>query len=85
MVYKSLNGLAREYLRSMFTDRTQISTYSPRDTKGKVAVPLRGANFRKNSLTCRGAVLWNSAPAKPQQAQTLASNYGCSVFFPGKE
>jgi len=28
MVYKSLNGLAPDYLKSMSTDRSAISTYS---------------------------------------------------------
>ena len=28
MVYKSLNGLAPDYLKSMFTDRSSTSTYS---------------------------------------------------------
>jgi len=35
MVYKSLNGLALDYLKSMFTDRSSTSTYSLRNCEGK--------------------------------------------------
>ena len=38
--YKSLNGPAPDYLKSMFPDRSAISTYSLRDCEGKLAVPL---------------------------------------------
>ena len=36
MVYKSLNGLAPDYLRHMFIDRSSITNYSLRDTEGKL-------------------------------------------------
>ena len=38
-VYKSLNGLAPDYLKSMFTDRSAISPYSLSNCEGKLAVP----------------------------------------------
>ena len=47
MVYKSLNGLAPDYLKSMFTDRRAISAYSLRNCEGKLAVPLPHTNFLK--------------------------------------
>lgn len=34
LVYISINGLAAEYLRSLFTDRREIFTYSLRDSEG---------------------------------------------------
>ena len=37
MMYKSLNGLA---LRSKFTGRRSVTTYSLRDINGKLAMPL---------------------------------------------
>ena len=40
MVYKSLNGLAPDYLKSMFTDQSAISNYSLTNCEGKLAVPL---------------------------------------------
>jgi len=82
MVYKSLNGLAPDYLKSMFTDRIAISTYSLRNCEGKLAVPLPCNNFLKNSFSYSGAVLWNSLPTNLRQAQTLASfKSGCRGFL----
>jgi len=82
MVYKSVNGLAPDYLKSMFTDRSAISTYSLRNCGGKLAVPLPRTNFLKNSFSYSGAVLWNSLPTNLQQAQTLASfKSGCRGFL----
>ena len=38
MMFKSLNGLAPEYLQSMFKERDGIP-YSLRDSEGKLVVP----------------------------------------------
>ena len=37
--HKLLNGITPDYLKSMFSDRSEISNYSSRDSKGKLAVP----------------------------------------------
>ena len=77
-VYKSLNGLAPDYLKSMFTDRSAIPTYSLRNCEVKLAVPLPRTHFLKNSFSYGGAVLWNSLPTNLRQAETLASfKSGC--------
>ena len=82
MVYKSLNGLAPDYLKSMFTNRSTISTYSLRNCEGKLAVPLPRTNFLKNSFSYSGALLWNSLPINLRQAQSLASfKSGCRGFL----
>ena len=82
MVYKSLNGLAPDYLKSMFTNRSAISTYSLRNCEGKLAVPLPRTNFLKNSFSYNGALLWNSLPINLRQAQSLASfKTGCRGFL----
>ena len=47
MVYKSLNGLSPDYLKSMFTDRSAASTYSLRNCEDKLALPLPRTNFLK--------------------------------------
>ena len=59
MVYKSLNGLAPDYLRSRFVERSTITGYSLRNTEDKHTVPLPRTNFLKNSFRYSGAVLWN--------------------------
>ena len=91
MVYKSLNGLAPDYLKSMFTDRSAISTYSLRNCEGKLAVPLPRTNKQtnkttkqqqKNSFSYGGAVLGNSLPTNLRKVQTLASfKSGCRGFL----
>ena len=53
MVYKSLNGLAPLYLNSLFS-YNEVSSYSLRDSKGKLAIPLPGTNYVKNSFIYRG-------------------------------
>ena len=73
IVYKSLNGLALDYLKSMFTDQSAISTYSFRNCEGKLAVLLPRTNFLKNSFNYNGAEMWNSLPTNLWQAQTIAS------------
>ena len=40
MVYKSLNGLAPDYLKSMFTDQNAVFAYSLRNCEVKLAIPL---------------------------------------------
>jgi len=73
MVYKSLNSLAPDYLKLMFTDQSAISTYSLRNSQGRLAAPLPRTNFLKHSFSYSGVVLWNSLPANLWQAQTPTS------------
>ena len=74
MVYKSLNGLAPDYPKSMFTDRSAISTYSLRNCEGKLAVPLPRTNFLKKITL--------SLPTNLRQAQTIVScKSGCRGFL----
>ena len=84
MVYKSLNGLAPDYPRTMFSSRSDTCAYSLRGSAGKLTVPLPRTNFLKNSFSYGGAVVWNSLPVELRQAQTLTSfKSGCSSFVFG--
>ena len=60
MVYKSLNGLALDYMRSMFTDRESVTSIQLRDSEGKLAVPMPRTNYLKIVLVmvvpCCGTV-----------------------------
>ena len=51
MVYKSVNGLAPDYLSEMFVDRSNITNYTLRDTTGKLAIPQPRTNYLKNSFS----------------------------------
>ena len=82
MVYKSLNGLAPNYLRSKFVYHSSIINYSLRDTNDKLAVPFPHTNFMKNGFSYSGALLWSSLPIELQQAKSLgALRTGCKQFF----
>ena len=50
MVHKSLHGLAPDYLCSMFTDRSSITSYSLGDTEGKLAIPKPRTDYLKKAL-----------------------------------
>ena len=86
MIYKSLNGLAPDYLSAKFLDRSSVCNYSLRDTEGKLAVPMPHTNYMKNSFSYSGAVLWNSLPIELRQANSLtAFRAGCERFFSSNE
>lgn len=72
MVYKSLNGLAPEYLAQLLVHRSSVTNYTLRDTSGKLALPQPHTNYLKNSFSYSGAVLWTSLPAGLRQATTLS-------------
>ncbi|XP_028412379.1 uncharacterized protein LOC114535622 [Dendronephthya gigantea] len=82
MVYKSLNGLAPQYMGSMFVNRDSVNPYSLRNTNSKLAVPKPRTNYLKNSFSYSGAMLWNSLPIGLRLANNL-SNFkaGCSKLF----
>ena len=71
MVYKSLNRLPIEFMRSMFIFRDTV--YSLRDAEGKLNIPKPRTNYSKNSFSYTGAVLWNSLPVRLRQAETRQS------------
>ena len=74
MVYKSLNGLAPNYLSSKFIQRSDVITvHNLRDSDGKLAIPLNRTNYCKNSFGYSGAVLWNSLPSAARQVTSLTS------------
>ena len=50
MVYKSINGLALEYLSNLFTNCDSVTSNSLRDTEGKLAIPQPQTNYLKNSF-----------------------------------
>ena len=82
MVYKSLNGLAPDYLKSMFTDLSAISAYSLRNCEVKLAVLLPRTYFLIKSFSYNVAVVRNSLSTNLRQAHTIASfKSGCRGFL----
>ena len=69
MVYKSLHGLAPEYLCSRFAIRE--TAYNLRDSENKLCIPLPRTNNYKNSFSYSGAILWKKLPCKVRQEEPL--------------
>ena len=84
MVHKLLYGLAPDYLRSMFVNRSIVANYSLRDTEGKLAIPKPRTDYLRNSFSYSysSAVLWNSLPTDLRQTENLNQfKAGCINFF----
>ena len=82
MVYKSLNGLVPDHLRSRLVDLSSVTNYQLRNTVASLAIPMPRTNFLKNSFSYSGAVLWNSFPVGLRQAKTPSEfRSGCSSFL----
>ena len=80
MVYKSIHGLAPNYLGSLFNKYDP--PYHLRNSENKLAVPLPRTNFLKNSFSYNGAVIWNTLSPELRQAKSLKSfRNGCRDFF----
>ena len=71
MVYKSINGLAPEYLTSKFIMRNDVTSYCTRDSEGKLAIPFPRTNYFKNTFSYSGPVLWNGLPLETRKAESL--------------
>ena len=71
MVFKSLQGLASEYLCSKIVHRDSAG-YCLRDSVNEVNVPQPRTNYYKKQLQLfSGAVLWNSLPLELRKAGSL--------------
>ena len=82
IVHKSLYGLAPDYLRSMFVNRSIVANYSLRDTEGKLAIPKPRTDYLRNSFSYSGAVLWNSLPSDLRQTENPNQfKAGCIIFY----
>ena len=73
MVYRSLRGLAPNYLSSKF-ERREVA-YNLRDSERKRNVPFPRTNYYKNGLSYSGAILWNSLPCNLREAESLLFKY----------
>ena len=60
MMFKTMNGLAPDYLQSLFSQRHSV--YNLRDSEGKLTLPKPNTNYLKRSFSHSGAMLWNNLP-----------------------
>ena len=59
-MFETVNGLAPDYLQSLFSQRHSV--YSLRDSEGKLTLPKPRTNYLKRSLSYSGAISWNNLP-----------------------
>ena len=74
MMYKSLNNMVPDYIIDKFEDVKTKCSYSLRSTKaGKLYLPKPRTDFKKNTISYSGPVVWNSLPSQVKGAESLSS------------
>ena len=68
MAFKSLNGLAPEFIV-----RSNTTSYTFGDSVNKLKIPQPGTNYLRDSFRYSGAVRWNSLPETLRQAESLSN------------
>ena len=66
-MYKTLNGMTPDYLRSRFVNRDNVNAYRFRSTENKLE------NNFKVIILYSGAQLWNNLPMDLRQASSLTN------------
>ena len=59
-MFKTMNGLAPDYLQSLVSQHHSV--YNLRDSEGKLTLPKPNTNYLKRSFSYSGAMLWNNLP-----------------------
>ena len=72
MVYKSINGLAPQYMSNLFTRNSACSSRNLRNTKTDLRLPKKASANGQKCFSYRGAKLWNSLSAEIKQAPSFA-------------
>ena len=72
MVYKSLNGLAPQYMSDLFTRNSACSSRNLRNTKTDLRLPRKTSANGQKCFSYRGAKLWNNLSAEIKQAPSFA-------------
>ena len=60
MMFKTVNGLAPDYLQSLFSQCHSV--YNLRVSEGKLTLPKPNTNYLKRSFSYSGNMLWNNLP-----------------------
>ena len=72
-VYKSLHGLAPEYMQSMFMKLSEYSSRSLRNTNTDLRMPSFTTSYGERSFSYRGVTVWNKLSTKIKNAPSLAT------------
>ena len=71
-VYKSLHGLAPEYMQLMFTKMSENGSRSLRNTDTDLRIPRFATSYGQRSLSYRGVKVWNKLSTEIANAYSLA-------------
>ena len=70
-MYKKLNGMTPDCLRSRFVYLDNVNVYRLRNTENKLVLPQPRTDYLKRSFSYSGAQLWNNLPVDLRQATSL--------------
>lgn len=70
-MFKTLQGMTPEYLRSRFVYRGNASSYCLRNTEKKLVLPQPSTHFLKSRFSYSGAQLCNNLPTKIRSSNLL--------------
>ncbi len=74
MVFKSLNGLAPEYMRKMFTYVHEVSTYNTRNATDKsLYISKCKLKAYTDTFAYSSAVIWNKLPVNIRNTESLGA------------
>ena len=73
MVYKSLHGLAPEYMQLMFTKLSENNSRSLRNTDTDLRIPRFATSYGQRSFSYRGVTVWNKLSTEIKNAPSLAT------------
>ena len=73
IMYKSLNGLAPEYLSKRFVKNSTRNIRQLRNTETDLMLPLRKTSNGQRGISFRGSKLWNQLDYDIKQAPSLAT------------
>ena len=71
LMYKTLQGMTPDYLKSRFVYRDNVSAYRLRNTENKLVLPQPRTDYLKRSFLYSGTQMWNNLPVDLRQASSL--------------
>ena len=72
-VYKSLHGLAPEYMELMFTKLSENTLRSLRNTDTDLKIPRFATSYGERGFSYRGVTVWNKLSTEVKNAPSLAT------------
>ena len=72
-VYKSLHGLAAEYIQLMFAKLSENNSGSLRNTDTALKIHRIATSYGQRSLSYRGVTVWNKLSTEIKSAPSLAT------------